>query len=84
MSSKPMPGKAALVCGAGGFIGHHLVKRLKREVAEKWSIPLVNPAHELQSGGKDFYLEADPVHLNYRGNQIIARALFDTVARFSN
>jgi GDP-D-mannose 3', 5'-epimerase len=31
MSSKPMAGKAALVCGAGGFIGHHLVKRLKRE-----------------------------------------------------
>ena len=60
------------------------VLKLKREVAEKWSIPLVNPAHELQSGGKDFYLEADPVHLNYRGNQIIARALFDTVARFSN
>jgi nucleoside-diphosphate-sugar epimerase len=26
-----MAGKAALVCGAGGFIGHHLVKRLKRE-----------------------------------------------------
>jgi GDP-D-mannose 3', 5'-epimerase len=24
-------GKTALVCGAGGFIGHHLVKRLKRE-----------------------------------------------------
>jgi GDP-D-mannose 3',5'-epimerase len=23
--------KTALVCGAGGFIGHHLVKRLKRE-----------------------------------------------------
>jgi GDP-D-mannose 3', 5'-epimerase len=31
MSSKPINGKAALVCGAGGFIGHHLVKRLKRE-----------------------------------------------------
>src|SRR5215468_8610800 len=31
MPSKPMSGKAALVCGAGGFIGHHLVKRLKRE-----------------------------------------------------
>jgi nucleoside-diphosphate-sugar epimerase len=26
-----MVGKAALVCGAGGFIGSHLVKRLKRE-----------------------------------------------------
>lgn len=23
--------KTALVCGAGGFIGHHLVRRLKRE-----------------------------------------------------
>jgi GDP-D-mannose 3', 5'-epimerase len=31
MSSKAMTGKAALVGGAGGFIGHHLVKRLKRE-----------------------------------------------------
>jgi GDP-D-mannose 3', 5'-epimerase len=31
MSSKPAVGKAALVCGAGGFIGHHLVKRLRRE-----------------------------------------------------
>jgi nucleoside-diphosphate-sugar epimerase len=26
-----MNGKKALVCGAGGFIGHHLVKRLKSE-----------------------------------------------------
>jgi GDP-D-mannose 3', 5'-epimerase len=26
-----MAGKTALVCGAGGFIGHHLVRRLKRE-----------------------------------------------------
>src|SRR5215471_17612362 len=31
MASTAMTGKAALVCGAGGFIGHHLVKRLKRE-----------------------------------------------------
>ena len=23
--------RTALVCGAGGFIGHHLVRRLKRE-----------------------------------------------------
>ena len=28
-SKSPM--KTALVCGAGGFIGGHLVKRLKRE-----------------------------------------------------
>jgi GDP-D-mannose 3',5'-epimerase len=31
MSWKQMAGKVALVCGAGGFVGHHLVKRLKRE-----------------------------------------------------
>src|SRR4030095_11329469 len=31
MSNKPNSGKDALVCGAGGFIGHHLVRRLKRE-----------------------------------------------------
>src|SRR5262249_13779566 len=31
MSSKSTPGRVALVCGAGGFIGHHLVRRLKRE-----------------------------------------------------
>jgi GDP-D-mannose 3',5'-epimerase len=29
LESKPM--KTALVCGAGGFIGNHLVRRLKRE-----------------------------------------------------
>jgi nucleoside-diphosphate-sugar epimerase len=31
MITKRPSGRAALVCGAGGFIGHHLVRRLKRE-----------------------------------------------------
>src|SRR3954454_17290709 len=31
MASTPIERKTALVCGAGGFIGHHLVKRLKAE-----------------------------------------------------
>src|SRR5262245_15290758 len=31
MPWNPGAGKVALVCGAGGFIGHHLVRRLKRE-----------------------------------------------------
>src|SRR6478609_6305432 len=31
MLQKTLSGKSALVCGAGGFIGHHLVRRLKSE-----------------------------------------------------
>jgi GDP-D-mannose 3', 5'-epimerase len=31
MSSIRLSSRTALVCGAGGFIGHHLVRRLKRE-----------------------------------------------------
>ena len=31
MNAKNVNNKSALVCGAGGFIGSHLVKRLKRE-----------------------------------------------------
>jgi GDP-D-mannose 3', 5'-epimerase len=31
MPSKVFPASNALVCGAGGFIGHHLVRRLKGE-----------------------------------------------------
>jgi nucleoside-diphosphate-sugar epimerase len=31
MSQHARAGKLALVCGAGGFIGHHLVRRLKQE-----------------------------------------------------
>ena len=29
-----MKNKKALVCGAGGFIGSHLVKKLKKEVGQ--------------------------------------------------
>jgi len=31
MPSDPQPGRTALVCGAGGFVGGHLVERLKSE-----------------------------------------------------
>ena len=30
--------------------------------------------------GKDLYLDADPVHLNAQGNQIVARQLFDVIS----
>ena len=38
--------KKALVLGAGGFIGHHLVSRLKREQYEVIGVDLVKPIYE--------------------------------------
>ena len=35
--------KTAIVCGAGGFIGSHLVKRLKREGYWVRGVDLKNP-----------------------------------------
>lgn len=45
--------KRAVVCGAGGFIGHHLVKRLKREGYWVRGVDLKEPEFE-QFVGDDF------------------------------
>lgn len=47
--------KTALVCGAGGFIGHHLVGRLKREGFWVRGVDLVPPAFS-QTEADDFML----------------------------
>lgn len=39
--------KKAVVLGAGGFIGHHLVSRLKQKGYEVIGVDLVHPAYEL-------------------------------------
>jgi len=61
--------KAALVCGAGGFIGSHLVKRLKREGywvrGVDWKYP---------EFGKT---EADDFILGDLSDQTVAQKLFD-------
>lgn len=47
--------KAALVCGAGGFIGNHLVKRLKREGSWVRGVDLKYPDFT-QTGADDFVI----------------------------
>ena len=47
--------RTALVCGAGGFIGHHLVRRLKREGLWVRGVDLSRPAYSA-SPADDFRL----------------------------
>jgi len=53
------------------------VLRIKREVAARLGIPLVDVTAQLAPQGKANYLEADPVHLNATGNQLVAQHLFE-------
>ena len=49
-------GKIALVCGAGGFIGHHLVKRLKREGFWVRGVPISNFPRFSETEADDFVI----------------------------
>jgi GDP-D-mannose 3',5'-epimerase len=49
--------RTTLVCGAGGFIGHHLVERLKREGASVHAVDLVKPGYA--SSAADEFIIAD-------------------------
>jgi len=57
--------------------------RIKRDLSRKLNIPLIDPSSLLRPQTKDLYLEADPVHFNSRGNEIIARQLAETVTPFA-
>jgi len=52
---------------------------VKRAVSHRLNVPLVDLTPELEKGGKTLYLEADPVHLNAVGNEIVARRLFESI-----
>ncbi len=51
----------------------------KRAVSTKLDVPLVDLTPELAKGGKTLYLQADPVHLNASGNELVARRLFESI-----
>ena len=61
--------KTALVCGAGGFIGGHLVNRLKREGF--WVRGVDIKAHEYSE------TEADDFVIGDLRDQIFARSVID-------
>jgi lysophospholipase L1-like esterase len=53
--------------------------RAKRLVAKKTGVPLVEMSDIIQSKNEILYLDADPVHFNARGNELIAISLFETL-----
>ena len=55
------------------------VLKEKRLVQKELDVPLVDLTPELLSRGKALYLDADPVHLDAAGNEIIAGKLFETL-----
>ena len=55
------------------------VLKIKQDVHDRLNVPLVNMTPDLQRRGKSLYLEADPVHFDAQGNEIISRRLFETV-----
>jgi len=56
------------------------VLKVKRDLSQLFGVPLVDLTPDLQLLGKELYLEADPVHLNSRGNEIVARRLFEVIS----
>jgi hypothetical protein len=58
----------------------NVVCRAKKVISEALNVPFVDTTPLLISKADEWYLEADPVHFNAAGNEIIARRLFETVA----
>ena len=55
------------------------VRRAKQQVSRQLNVPLLDLTDDLRPRAKDLYLDADPVHLNAAGNEIIGRRLFEVV-----
>jgi hypothetical protein len=54
--------------------------RMKRAVAAQLQIPLVDLTDVIAPAGAEFYLDADPVHLNALGNGRIAETLLERLS----
>jgi hypothetical protein len=57
------------------------ILNVKMEVSQALNVPLVVLRSSLQSESNALYLEGDPVHLNNRGNEIIANRLFEVLTQ---
>jgi len=57
------------------------VLQAKSQVARELGVLLVDSSNAMKPLGKELYFEADPVHLNVAGNDLIARLLATNLAR---
>jgi hypothetical protein len=60
---------------------HSRVLLAKQETSRDLNVPLCDVSSKLREEKRELYLDADPVHLNARGNEIVAKAVFETVTR---
>lgn len=56
------------------------VQRAKENVSQKYHVPLLDLTADLQPRARELYLDADPVHLNAAGNEIIGRRMAEVVS----
>lgn len=56
------------------------VQRATTLVSQSLNVPLVDVSAAIAPQADALYMDADPVHFNVEGNQIIARQLFETVS----
>jgi lysophospholipase L1-like esterase len=55
------------------------VLRVKQEISHRLDVPLVDTTAVLTAQAKQLYLEADPVHLNAPGNELVGRQLAEAL-----
>jgi lysophospholipase L1-like esterase len=55
--------------------------RVKRELASRLGVTLVDLTPDLKPQGKALYLDADPVHLNAQGNRLVAERVCESMAK---
>ncbi len=56
------------------------VQKAKREICERLGVPFIDFTDDLKKDADSYYLDADPVHLNVKGNEWVARRLADRLA----
>ena len=56
------------------------VKQTEHEISRKLGVPLLDLTEDIRPEAPVLYLDADPVHLNARGNEIIGRRLSEVVS----
>jgi lysophospholipase L1-like esterase len=59
------------------------VLKAQKEISRTLNVPLIDLSPDLATRGKALYLDADPVHFNAAGNEIIARRLAETVSKLT-